>query len=223
MTRLWLIRHGEPAAEARHRCYGGLDVGLSEGGRVQMKEVASFLRAEPLTTIYASSRSRALESARILAASHSCRVEVIPDLREIHFGDLEGLTYDEIAARYPELYRRWMETPTEVRFPNGECFAEMRARVLRAVDAILHSRPGETAAMVSHGGVNRILIAQTLQMPDHCLFRVAQDYGAINLLSFLEGFPSVQLVNYCAAGPARKAAPDEDQKAVDTKECRMPE
>ena len=40
MTRLWLIRHGEPAEEARHRCYGSLDVGLSEKGRAQMAEIA---------------------------------------------------------------------------------------------------------------------------------------------------------------------------------------
>jgi alpha-ribazole phosphatase len=201
MTRLWLIRHGEPAAEARRRCYGALDVGLSEHGRAQMSEVAVYLRSDPPTAIYASPRSRALESARILAAAHFCPVEVIPDLREIDFGDFEGLTYDEIAARYPNLYRRWMETPTEVEFPNGEAFAEMRARVLRAVDAIRCTSAGQTAAIVSHGGVNRILIAQALQMPDHCLFRLAQDYAAINLLQYFDDSPSVQLINHCVARP----------------------
>ena len=57
----------------------------------------------------------------------------ILDLREIDFEDFEGLPYDEIATRYPDLYRQWMETPTEVRFPNGESFREMRIRVLRSV------------------------------------------------------------------------------------------
>ncbi|HLK69853.1 MAG TPA: alpha-ribazole phosphatase [Bryobacteraceae bacterium] len=196
MTRLWLIRHGEPAAEARRHCYGSLDVRLSEYGRAQMAEVARYLQAEPLAVIYASTRSRALESAQILAAAHSCPVEVVPDLREIDFGDFEGLAYDEIAARYPDLYRQWMETPTEIRFPNGEAFGEMRARVLRAAEAIRLERAGQTAAIVSHGGVNRILIAHALQMPDECLFRLAQNYAAINLLSFVDGVPSVQLMNH---------------------------
>ncbi len=122
-------------------------------------------------------------------------VEVIPDLREIDFGDFEGLAYDEIAARYPDLYRQWMETPTEVRFPNGEIFSEMRVRVLRAFDAIRRERAGQTAVIVSHAGVNRILIAWALEMPDSCLFRLGQDYAAMNLLTFIGELPSVQLLN----------------------------
>lgn len=203
MTRLWLVRHGEPEEEARHRCYGALDVGLSGKGRAQMAQVAEYSRAEPIAVIYSSPRSRALEGARIIAAARTCPVEIVPDLREIDFGDFEGFTYDEIAARYPEIYRRWMEAPTEVRFPNGEAFDDMRVRVLRAVEAIRREREGQTIMIVSHGGVNRLLIAQALQMPDHCLFRLAQDYAAINLLSFIEDSPSVQLVNQSAAVLAR--------------------
>jgi alpha-ribazole phosphatase/probable phosphoglycerate mutase len=118
------------------------------------------------------------------------------DLREIDFGDFEGLPYDEIAARYPGLYRQWMEAPTEVRFPNGESFGEMRSRVLGAFDVIRCEREGQTIAMVGHGGVNRILIAWALQIPDQCLFRVAQDYAAVNLLEIADGIPSVKLVNH---------------------------
>jgi alpha-ribazole phosphatase len=196
MTRLWLIRHGEPAEEARHRCYGSLDVGLSETGRAQMAQVAEYLKTEPVAAIYTSPRSRALESARILAAVPSWPVEIVADLREIDFGEFEGLPYDEIAARYPDIYRQWMETPTEVRFPNGESFSEMRGRILRASNAIQREREGQTVAIVSHGGVNRILIARALQMPDNCLFRLAQDYAAVNLLALADGLPSLQLLNH---------------------------
>lgn len=218
MTRLWLIRHGEPVAEAKGRCYGALDVGLSERGRSQMAQVAEYLRAEPIAAIYSSPRSRALESARLLASAHVCSIEIVQDLREIDFGDFEGLTYDEIAARYPDLYRRWMDNPTEVRFPNGEGFAEMRPRVLRAMDAIRIEREGQTAAIVSHGGVNRIVIAQALQMPDHALFRLAQDHAAINLLSFMNASPSVQLLNHNGALLARRERQDRNQEAVDITE-----
>jgi alpha-ribazole phosphatase/probable phosphoglycerate mutase len=199
MTRLWLIRHGEPVEQARHRCYGSLDVELSGTGRAQMAQVAEYLRTEPVAAIYSSPSSRALESARILSASLSCPVEIAPDLREIDFGDFEGLTWDEISARYPNAYRQWMETPTEMQFPNGESFPKMRARVLSAFDTIRREQEDRTVVIVSHGGVNRILIAWTLQMPDNCLFRLAQDYAAINLLVFTDGVPAIQLVNYCCA------------------------
>lgn len=69
MTRIWLIRHGEPVEQAKHRCYGSLDVGLSETGRVQMAHVSDYLKVEPISAIYTSPRSRAKEGAQILAAA----------------------------------------------------------------------------------------------------------------------------------------------------------
>jgi alpha-ribazole phosphatase len=196
MTRFWLIRHGEPAEASRQRCYGSLDIGLSETGRAQMQHAAEYLRTESIAAIYSSPRSRALESARVLAGGRSRPIEIVEDLREIDFGDFEGLTYDEIAARYPDLYRLWMEKPTEIQFPNGESFAEMRVRVLKAFDTIQREREGQTVAIVSHGGVNRILLAWALQMPDNCLFRLGQDYGAMNLMTLVEGIPGVEALNY---------------------------
>src|ERR1019366_7090512 len=118
-TRIWLIRHGEPAEEARQRCYGSLDVRLSEAGRRQIGRVAEYFATEAMAAVYASPLSRTLESAQILASAGERHLEIAEGLREIDFGDFEGLTYDEIAARHPDLYRQWMETPTQIRFPNG--------------------------------------------------------------------------------------------------------
>jgi alpha-ribazole phosphatase len=192
VTRFWLIRHGEPEEHARNKCYGSLDVGLSAAGREQMAQVAAYLRDEPIAATYTSPRTRAREGAETLSRS----VEVIEDLREIDFGDFEGLGYDEIAVRYPQLYAAWMETPTEIRFPNGESFPEMRSRVLKAFESIRRENENQTVAIVSHGGVNRILLSWALEMPDHCLFRLAQGYAAINLLAFSDGVPIVQLLNH---------------------------
>lgn len=197
-TRIWLIRHGEPAEEARQRCYGSLDVGLSDTGRSQIARVAEHLAAEPLSIIYASPLSRTRESAQILAASCQRPLQIADELREMHFGDFEGLTCDEIALRHPALYQQWMETPTKIRFPNGETFVEMKARVLLKFAGILGAHAGQSVAIVSHGGVNRIVLAWALQMPDDCLFRLAQGHAAVNLLTFAEGVPVVQTLNHRA-------------------------
>jgi len=193
-TRIWLVRHGEPAG-VRGRCYGKLDVGLSAVGRAQMESTAARLQAEQVDAIYASPRVRTMESARILAGFHACGVLEDAGLCEIDFGGFEGLTYDEIAARYPALYRQWMDSPTGVQFPNGESFAAMRLRVLQAFEAIRRSNEGRTAAIVTHGGVIRILLAGALEMPDRNLFRLAQDYAAMNLLVWVDGVPIVQSMN----------------------------
>jgi broad specificity phosphatase PhoE len=182
--------------EARNRCYGALDFALSETGRAEVARAAEYLAKEPLSAIYTSSLSRAVESARIIAAPKSTPIHIAPDLREMNFGELEGLTYDEIATRHPDIYRRWMDAPTEVLFPNGESFREMRVRVLQAFAAIQVESEGRTVAIVTHGGAIRILIAWALQMPDKCVFRLAQDHAAISLLTIADGFPIVQLLNY---------------------------
>jgi broad specificity phosphatase PhoE len=112
MTRVWLIRHGEPVEEARNRCYGSMDPNLSGAGRKQMEHIADYLKSEPISAVYTSPRSRALEGARILASTVSGGIlTVAEDLRETDFGDFEGLTYDEIAGRNLELYHLWMENP----------------------------------------------------------------------------------------------------------------
>jgi len=191
MTRVWLIRHGETEEKARNRCYGSLNIRLSEAGRKQIAGVAEYLKTEGLAVVYSSPRSRAVESAEILARA----VEVIPDLAEINFGDFEGLTYDEIALRYPDVYQEWMNTPTRVQFPNGESFAQMRDRVVSAFQLLLAAHQGQTIAIVSHGGVNRILIAWALQMLDSAIFRLAQPYAAVSLLEFVEGVPSLRHLN----------------------------
>ena len=195
MTRVWLIRHGEPEEKSRNLCYGSLNLGLSASGRSQIATVAEYLKNEPISSIYSSPRARALESAALLTAGTSRPLHVTPALAEMSFGDFEGLSYDEIAARYPDIYRQWMNTPTKVQFPNGGSFAEMRTRVLQAFHSITAGSQGQTIALVSHGGVNRILIAWALQMPDDCLFRLAQRHAAVNLLEFSEGVPSVQMLN----------------------------
>jgi alpha-ribazole phosphatase/probable phosphoglycerate mutase len=194
-TSIWLIRHGEPDADSRGRCYGRMDVGLSSEGHRQVEAVSQALQNELFTAIYVSPCKRAVESGKLLAHGHSCVVTLDERLHEIDFGDLEGNKYDDIAKSYPDIYRQWMKHPTETQFPNGESFQQMHARVLDAAHQLYRKHRGETIAIVSHGGVNRILLADALGIPNANIFRVAQRYAAINLLRLIDDYPSVELMN----------------------------
>ncbi|MGA2182153.1 MAG: alpha-ribazole phosphatase [Bryobacteraceae bacterium] len=195
MTAVWLIRHAEPDASVRGRCYGSLDTGLSPAGREQAARLAERLLAEPFASLCSSPRRRATETAEAIAAPHGLAITILPEFRELDFGDFEGLTYDDIATTHPDLYRKWMETPTLVQFPNGESFTQMRARVLSAYHALLAQHEGQTIAIVTHGGVVRIVLADALGVPGENVFRIAQRYGSLNLIRHLGEFPSVELVN----------------------------
>jgi alpha-ribazole phosphatase len=194
-TRVWLIRHGQPCPESRGRCYGHLDVELSQQGREQMQRVASMLSGEPVRAIYSSPRRRAIESAAVLQERLRCQVAIEQRFREIDFGEFEGKLYDDIARMYPEIFRQWMEHPTETQFPNGESFVQMQQRVTEAAHELFGRHRGETIAIVSHGGVNRILLAAALRIANEDIFHIAQRYAARNLLVLIGDYPSVELMN----------------------------
>lgn len=192
---LWLLRHPEPVASVRGRCYGSLDVALSEGGMRQARAMARILSAEPLAAIYASPRQRCRQAAEMIAGGRARSVETMEAFRELDFGEFEGRTYDEIAASHPELYRRWMERPTEVQFPGGESFALMRIRVLDGLRQVRTRHDGESVALVTHGGVARIILADALGMQPADIFRIGQRYGAINTIRYVEGTSIVERMN----------------------------
>lgn len=206
--RLILVRHGEPEATARGRCYGKHDVGLSAQGRAQIERIAHFLQATPLDAIYASPRRRAVESAQIIAQTANDKahddqtnsdkmLRCDDDLAEMDFGAFEGLTYEEVATRHPIEYSMWMQQPTRVQFPDGENFSQMQRRVRRAVRHIRARREEKTVAIVSHGGVNRIVLATFLRVAARDIFRIEQNYAAINVIDFYDEMPIVRFVNLC--------------------------
>jgi alpha-ribazole phosphatase len=194
MTTIWLIRHGTPD-DVNGRCYGHQDVALSPEGKEQALDVSARLARESISQIYSSDLRRAFETANIIAEPHGLSVQTVPDLREMHFGDLEGLTYEEIQERRPDIFQLWMTCPTETQFPNGECFRDLNVRVMRALDQVLARHNGESIAIVAHAGVIRLLLGRALSIPDKEVFRLAQRYGAINRVRYSDHGPIVELIN----------------------------
>jgi alpha-ribazole phosphatase len=191
VSRVVLVRHCEPEEDARGRCYGSLDIGLSEAGKQHADALAA--RLPPHDAVWTSPRLRARQTAELFAADP----HVDDDLRELDFGELEGRTFDEIAATQPELYRAWMETPTQVRFPGGESYAELKSRAVRGLERIEAAH--EAAVVVTHGGVIRAALSAWLGIPDEAIFRIDLRYGGVTIVDHVEGVPIVRLVNGMSA------------------------
>jgi alpha-ribazole phosphatase len=194
-TRLLLIRHAQPAEEARGVCHGRLNIGLSSRGQRRAHLIARTLERIQIAAVYSSPSTRALETATPLASAHNLTPTVDDALREIDFGELEGRRYDDIQAEHPDLYREWMQTPTKVRFPGGESYAQLQARAVEAMEAIRTSHRGSLAVIVSHGGVLRAMLAECLRMPAETIFRLDQSYGGVSVVDWLEDAPLVRIVN----------------------------
>jgi alpha-ribazole phosphatase len=193
VSRLILVRHAEPVEDARGLCYGSLDFGLSPAGQAHALLVATVLEDAGYDAVHVSPRRRARETAEPVAAARGLDVVVDEDLREIDFGDFEGRRYEEIESAEPELYHAWMETPTTVRFPGGEGYADVRVRALRAFERIRGAHP--CAVVVTHGGVIRAGLAEWLGMPAEAIFRLDQSYCGLTVVDWLEDVPLVRVVN----------------------------
>ena len=194
-TDLWLIRHPEPEQSAQGVCYGSLDVRLSPEGMQQSGAIAQALASHVFDAIYSSPSMRCTEVAARIAVGRPCEVQPVTDLRELDFGAFEGRSYDEIAALYPDLYRDWMERPTETQFPGGETFSQMCERVLGATRTLLARHEGQNIVFVTHGGAIRIILAEALGLPMANIFRIGQRYGAINCIRYSNCGAVVELMN----------------------------
>jgi broad specificity phosphatase PhoE len=193
VNRVVLVRHCEPDESMRGRLYGALDIPLSAAGYEQARAIAGALEGIRLDAVFSSPLRRALETAAPLARARGLEPVVHDGLRELSFGEVEGLSYDEIARERPELFERWMSDPTGTRFPEGERFGDLRNRALEAAAEIRTEH--ESAAIVAHGGITRAILAAALGMPDDTIFRLDQPYGAISVVDWIDGSAVVRGIN----------------------------
>ncbi len=197
MTKIIFIRHGQTEWNLTFRYQGHTDIALTELGRRQAHCVAQRLANEPLAAIYSSDLSRAWETAETIAACHTLPVVAKPALREMNFGDWEGLTYGGIVSAWPAEMENFFRAPAEVAIPGGEKFSALQHRIGAALDEIIAAHPDETVAVVSHGGAIRAALCAALCMPLNAFWHIRQDNTAVNRVTYFpdEARAVVELVN----------------------------
>jgi len=193
--RVFLIRHGDTVDENGKKIYKGwLDIPLSKEGRERIKVTSCILSRYSIDAVYASDLSRAVESANIIASCYGLSVNIIKGLREINLGKWEGLSFDE---QYHDGFKRWLEDPLSYTPPNGEPLYEASERVLMALKDIINEKIQNSIAIVTHAGVIRIIIAEILGIKPSYMYRIAQDYGCINIIDIYDNlYPVLKLINY---------------------------
>ena len=152
MKKVYLIRHGLPDfPDGKRMCIGTTDIPMGEAGLAQAAQMAAKLPA--VTAVFSSPLTRAVQTAQAIGMP----VTILPDLREMHAGEWDGLTFAEIRQRYPELYAARASDLT-IPLPGAEDHEEGLHRFAAAMEKAANLAPGDFAA-VAHGGI----IAQFLQ------------------------------------------------------------
>ncbi|NVM79309.1 putative phosphoglycerate mutase [Duganella sp. SG902] len=157
-TTILLIRHGETAWNAVRRLQGHIDIPLNAEGERQANALARALAAEKLDAIVSSDLQRAMQTAQAVASLHSgLRLQTEPGLRERAYGVFEGMLYQDIQQQYPDDFARWQARDIEAVMPAGERVAEsfhqFYDRAIKGLHAVAERHPGQTVAVVAHGGV----------------------------------------------------------------------
>jgi len=166
VTRFYFVRHGETIwnREGNRYC-GRTDLPLTPDGLQQAHQIAKNLGQLSFDHAIVSPRLRARQTAQPLLTRLGLSMQIDERLREIEFGDWEGLTPQEIQHAFVDLWRAWVEDPTAVHAGGwGESAQEVLTRML-AVIQDWTARRARRVLVVSHNTAIRILIAGALGMP----------------------------------------------------------
>jgi alpha-ribazole phosphatase len=195
-TRIYLIRHGEIVGSDVLRYNGQIDVPLTPKGFEQYHLLAERLKDVSASACYTSDLTRCVQGAEILCAGKKISFHTRRELRELSFGEWEGLAWTELAERFPEEWKNRMKGFVEFRAPGGENLLDLRDRVVPLLRDIVARHPGEEVFVVGHGGVNRIILLDAVGAPPSSMFRIEQEYGCLNIIDYYEdGNPVVKLLN----------------------------
>jgi probable phosphoglycerate mutase len=168
-TDILLIRHGETAWNAERRLQGHLDIALNAEGERQAAMLAGALAHTPIDAIVSSDLGRARQTAQAVASARGLALGEDAGLRERCYGGFEGLLYSEIEQRFPREFAAWQARDIDGVLPPGRhCGETFRAFFDRATGAMLRlaaSHPGQTLALVAHGGVLECAYRLALGLP----------------------------------------------------------
>jgi len=191
LARLLMARHGNTEGNSELRFWGQTDIALSTAGVRQAERLAHRLATEPIDAAYTSNLSRAVRTAEIIASRHMLTISVCPELGEINFGQLEGLTFDEISKQHPEQAKMLSDRALPPRFPGGESLAQLNERVNTFLSRLPQHPADQTILIVAHSGVLRLLICNLMGIDLRHWRQIRIDLAS---LSILETYPRTAIL-----------------------------
>jgi broad specificity phosphatase PhoE len=219
LLRIILVRHGQtgwsgdsPGGEHirdRERFRGQVDVPLNRTGIAQADAVADALSRVAIAAVYASPLSRAMDTARPLAARRALPVEPLDALLDIDYGCWAGRSHREVAQAWPEQYRQWRAAPHSLRVPGGEGLEDVQERFSRGLARLLKRHEREIVLLVGHQVVNKVAICHLLGLDLSAFWRIRQDLACINRFDLDAGLATLLTVNELGHLPTRPREIDE--------------
>ncbi len=192
MSRLLLVRHGITEFNSARRFAGYSDVEMSADGYRQVEKLRHRLANEKIDAIYSSDLGRALATAEGIVSERQVDIVACSELREMNYGSIEGLTFQEIGRLYPDLAELIAKFSLELEFPGGESFIGFIERTSKFLDRLEKHAPSETVLITSHSGPLRVLVCRFLGIDLEHWRQIRLDNAS---LSIVETHPRGAIIN----------------------------
>ena len=181
-----LVRHGETDWNRDGRYQGRTDISLSSTGEAQVKALSARLAQIPIDIALASPLSRAKATAQAILATRQIHLELEPALVEISHGEWEGKLSTEIERTYGPMFSIWRTAPSAETpaGPGAETLGDVERRAWPVLTALCSRiKPKQTALIVAHDAVNRVLLCKILGLPLSRVWAFRQSAAALNAVS----------------------------------------
>jgi broad specificity phosphatase PhoE len=196
ITRLLLVRHAE-VEERYHRIFGGkIDMNISPRGQEQARILAEYLRGKKIDAIYASPMKRVQQTLAPFLNNGAPARTILPDLREIHFGDWTGLNWDVVCEQFNLNPHEWLDHIERGITPNGETGPQFRARIEPCLREIIRKHPGETVGIFCHGGVVRMILSILLELPLPKTNAFEIEYASVTRVTLHPRLAEIESLNF---------------------------
>jgi broad specificity phosphatase PhoE len=177
MNPLLMIRH--LATDLKGTFCGHSDPPLNKEGAEKLPALLTELSGFDIDKIFTSNLLRCRQTAEAVAKRFGIEIEVRSSLREIYFGEWEGLTWERIERNYPEAAERWIRTYPRSTAPGGEQFSDFEFRVLQELEYLRRQNLTLQIAVVTHAGFMQVALMQARGLSPHEAWQMTRSYGAI--------------------------------------------
>ena len=195
MVKLILVRHALTVDNQKNRLSGHIDSSISEEGKEQIDKITNYLKDFDIDKIYTTTSSRTKDTVKKLSELKSIEIIEKESLKEISFGDFEGLTFDEIKDKYPKEFQDMIEKGYEYKYPNGESLIDSYNRVCIELDNIISNNDDRTILICSHGGTIRNIITYLISNSYKYHWNFKIDNGSVTILEIQNGFTVITAMN----------------------------
>lgn len=195
MVKLILVRHALTVDNQKSRLSGHIDSYISEEGKEQIDKITNYLKDFDIDKIYTTTSSRTKDTVKKLSELKSIEIIEKESLKEISFGDFEGLTFDEIKDKYPKEFQDMIEKGYEYKYPNGESLIDSYNRVCIELDNIISNNDDRTILICSHGGTIRNIITYLISNSYKYHWNFKIDNGSVTILEAQDGFTVITAMN----------------------------